>query len=122
LKKASRTTGQDRAFCRLVECISAVPESARWEIFRLSLTDREHPDAMTCHILKTIRKELEAFVSIDDFTRTLFEADELDDAKNNVKVAVAVDRMLLQSLTKSSATFAESDPVLNTRAASHESE
>lgn len=100
LKKTHRASEQDGAFRRLVEGISAIPECCRSELFRLSLTDRNHPDVTTCHILKTIRKALEALVPTEELPRLVPEVCELDDTRNNVEVAFAIDRILRRSRTE----------------------
>lgn len=100
MSKAPRTSGQNTAFRRLVENIAKLPQCARSEIIRLDLTDPEHPDATTCRIQKAIRNELEAVVSIEDLTRFMFDADDLDDTRSGFEVAFAIDRILRQSLTE----------------------
>ena len=97
MKRASHKSGQGEAFQRLVDIVSLIPECARSEIFRLSLTDREHPDVTTCHILQTIRKELEVLMQADDLPRLTAEVYELDDTRNNVEVAFAIDQILRRS-------------------------
>ena len=97
MKRASHKSGQGEAFQRLVDIVSLIPECARSEIFGLSLTDREHPDETTCHILQAIRKELQVFVATDDLPRLTAEVYELDDTRNNVEVAFAIDQILRRS-------------------------
>ncbi len=94
MKRASHKSGQDGAFQRLVDIVSLIPECARSKVFGLSLTDREHPDETTCHILQAIRKELEVFMLADDLPRLTAEVHELDDTRNNIEVAFAIDRIL----------------------------
>ena len=97
MKRASHKSGQDGAFQRLVDIVSLIPECARSEIFGLSLTDREHPDETTCHILQAIRKELAVFMPADDLPRLTAEVYELDDTRNNIEVAFAIDQILRRS-------------------------
>ena len=63
----------------------------------MSLTDREHPDETTCHVLQAIRKELEVFMPADDLPQLTSEAHELDDTRNNTEVALAIDQILRRS-------------------------
>ena len=63
----------------------------------MSLTDREHPDETTCHVLQAIRKELEVFMPADDLPQLTSEAHELDDTRNNIEVAFAIDQILRRS-------------------------
>ena len=97
MRRASKKSAQDAAFQRLFDIVSLIPECARSEIFGLSLTDREHPDETTCHILQAIRKELEVFMQADDLPRLTAEVYELDDTRNNVEVAFAIDQILRRS-------------------------
>lgn len=94
MRRASKQSAQDGAFQRLVDIVSSIPECARSEIFGLNLTDREHPDVTTCHILQAIRKELEVFMQADDLPRLTAEVYELDDTRNNIEVAFAIDQIL----------------------------
>lgn len=94
MRKPSKPSAQARAFQRLVEIVTSIPECARSEIFGLSLTALEHPDVTTCHILRAIRKELEVFMSADDLPRLTINVDELDDTQNNIEVAFAIDKIL----------------------------
>ncbi len=96
MRRASKQSAQNRAFQRLVDIVSSIPECARSEIFGLSLTDREHPDVTTCQILQAIRKELEVFMQADDLPRLTSKAQELDDTRNNIEVAFAIDQILRQ--------------------------
>jgi len=108
VRKASQTSAQDGAFQRLVEIISAIPECARSKVFGLSLTDEEHPDFTTGHLLRPLRKELQMFMPVDDLPHLVTEVCELDDTRNNVEVAFAIDRILRRSRTDS----ADSWPVM----------
>jgi len=74
-----------------------IPECARSEVFGLSLTDREHPDETTCRTLQAIRKELEVFMQADDLPRLTAEVYELNDTRNNIEVAFAIDQILRRS-------------------------
>jgi hypothetical protein len=94
VRKASKPPAQARAFQRLVEIVTSIPECARSEIFGLSLTALEHPDVTTCHILQAIRKELKVFMPIDDLPQLITNVDELGDTQNNIEVAFAVDQIL----------------------------
>lgn len=97
MKRASHKSDQGEAFQRLVDIVSLIPECARSEIFGLSLTDREHPDETTCHILQAIRNELEVFMLADDLPRLTAEVYELDDTRNHIEVAFAFDQILRRS-------------------------
>jgi hypothetical protein len=97
VKRASHKSDQGEAFQRLVDIVSLIPECARSEIFGLSLTDREHPDETTCHILQAIRNELEVFMLADDLPRLTAEVYELDDTRNHIEVAFAFDQILRRS-------------------------
>lgn len=66
----------------------------------MSLTDRKHADVVTRHIVKELRSALEAFVPTDELPRLTFEADELDDTRNEVEVAFAIDRILQRWLSE----------------------
>lgn len=66
----------------------------------MSLTAGEHPDVTTCHILQAIRKELKVFMSADDLPRLIIDVEELDDTRNNIEVAFAIDKILRRSRTK----------------------
>jgi len=94
VKRASHKSGQGEAFQRLVDIVSLIPECARSKVFGLSLTDREHPDETTCHILQAIRKELGVFMPANELPRLTTEAHELNDTRNNIEVAFAIDQIL----------------------------
>ena len=97
MRRASHKSGQREAFQRLVDIVSLIPECARSEVFGLSLTDREHPDETTCRTLQAIRKELEVFMQADDLPRLTAEVYELNDTRNNIEVAFAIDQILRRS-------------------------
>ncbi len=63
----------------------------------MSLTALEHPDVTTCQIVQAIRKELRVFMSADDLPRLTSKAHELDDTRNNIEVAFAIDHILQPS-------------------------
>lgn len=94
-----RIPDQDAAFRRLVLRVTTIPASARSEMVRMALTGDEQPDLTTRRIVRAIRKDLKTLLLVHDLPKTTSVVDELDDTRNEIEVAFAIDSIIRELLT-----------------------
>ncbi|MFO0979126.1 MAG: hypothetical protein U0996_22135 [Planctomycetaceae bacterium] len=97
MKNSFRTSADVRAFHKLVEILSNIPVCARSKTLEMTLTDCESPDITTQRILRAIRRQLDVLVTGAQLSHLAAEVHELDDTRNNIEVAFAVDHILRHS-------------------------
>ena len=93
------TSGHGATFRSLVLRVTAIPAIARSEMVRLALSGEEQPDLTTSQIVRAIRKDLETLLSVHNLPEPTSVVDELDDTRNEVEVAFAIDSIIQELLT-----------------------